>query len=67
MVEKVTESEREFQVSHPDGSTSTIKGKLVQTDHGVVDENGNPKLSAHVALSGPIMPTHVLNPEGGTK
>lgn len=63
MAETVTEEEKEFNVTHPDGSQSTIKGKLISTDHGETDEDGNPKISVHVALSGPIMPVHVLNPE----
>jgi len=61
--ETVTEEEKEFTVTHPDGSTSVIKGKLIQTDHGVTDADGNPKISAHVALSGPVMPVHILNGE----
>lgn len=59
----ITEEEKEFQITHPDGSMSTIKGKVVTTDHGETDEEGNPKVSVHVALSGPVMPTHVLNAE----
>lgn len=58
-----TEEEREFAVAHPDGSQSTIKGKVITTDHGVTDEDGNPKISTHIALSGPVMPVHILDEE----
>lgn len=60
MSESVTEEEREFKVTHPDGSMSTIKGKVVVTDHGVTDAEGNPKISTHIALEGPVMPVHIL-------
>jgi uncharacterized Rossmann fold enzyme len=63
MEETVTEEEREFKVTHEDGSQSVIKGKIVNTDHGVTDEDGNPKISTHIALEGPIMPVHVLSGE----
>lgn len=63
MAETTTEEEREFKVTHPDGSESVIKGKVIVTDHGVTDEDGNPKISTHVALEGPAMPVHVLNGE----
>jgi uncharacterized Rossmann fold enzyme len=63
MPETTTEEEKEFTISHPDGSTSTIKGKVVTTDHGVTDKDGNPKISSHIALSGQVMPVHVLNGE----
>jgi len=59
----VTEEEREFKIGHPDGSTSTIKGKVITTDHHETDADGNPKISTHIALSGPVMPVHILNPE----
>lgn len=58
-----TEEEKEFPVTHPDGSMSVIKGKIVTTDHGETDEEGYPKISTHIALSGPVMPVHILNPE----
>lgn len=61
--ETTSEEEKEFQVTHPDGSTSVIKGKVVTTDHGVTDEDGNPKISVHVALEGLPLPVHVLNGE----
>lgn len=63
MAETTTEEEREFIVTHPDGSTSAIKGKVVVTDHGVTDDEGNPKISTHIALEGPVMPTHIIDGE----
>lgn len=60
MAESTTEEEREFKVTHEDGSMSTIKGKVIVTDHGVTDEEGNPKISTHIALEGPVMPVHIL-------
>lgn len=58
-----TEEEKEFKVTHPDGSESVIKGKIVTTDHKETDEEGFPKISTHIALSGPVMPVHIINPE----
>ena len=63
--EIVTEEEKEFNVVHEDGTKSTIKGKIVTTDHGVTDEDGNPKISTHIALSGPVMPVHVIAGKNG--
>lgn len=67
MSESVTEEEREFEVTHPDGSMSVIKGKIVTTDHGVTDEDGNQKISTHIALTGPVMPVHILAGAGEVK
>lgn len=63
MAESISEEEREFKVTHPDGSESLIKGKVVVTDHGVTDDEGNPKISTHIALEGPVMPVHILTGE----
>lgn len=60
MADTVTEEEREFIVTHEDGSKSTIKGMVIHTDHGETDEEGNPKVSVHLALEGPVMPIHIL-------
>jgi hypothetical protein len=46
--ETVTEEEKEFTVTNEDGSVSTVKGRVVTTDHGVTDEFGNPKISVNI-------------------
>lgn len=48
MPETTTTEEKEFTVTNADGTVSTIKGDVVTTDHGVVDENGYPKISVHI-------------------
>jgi hypothetical protein len=48
MPEKVTKEEKEFTVTHEDGSTSVVKGQITTTDHGVTDEDGFPKISVHI-------------------
>lgn len=60
--ETVTIEEREFNVTHDDGSSSTIKGIVITTDHGVTDENGYPKISTHMSLDPvtPNMPAHLV-------
>lgn len=50
MAETVTEEEREFTIDHGNGITSQVKGRVITTDHGVQDENGNQKISVHVSL-----------------
>lgn len=51
MAETESEEEKEITLTHEDGSTSIVKGRLVQTDHGVTDKDGNPKISAHLHLN----------------
>ncbi len=48
MAETVTEEEKEFTITNADGSTTTIKGSIITTDHGVTDKDGNPKISVHI-------------------
>lgn len=48
--ETTTNEEREFKVTHDDGSVSLIKGNVAVTDHGVTDENGFPKISTHISM-----------------
>jgi hypothetical protein len=48
MPETTTEEEKEFTITNADGSVSTVKGKVMTTDHGVVDENGYPKISVNI-------------------
>jgi len=47
-VESTTTEEKEFTLTHEDGSTSTVKGQIMTTDHGVVDAEGNPKISVNI-------------------
>lgn len=48
MAESTTEEEKEFTVTNADGSVSTVKGKIVTTDHGVTDKDGYPKISVNI-------------------
>lgn len=48
MAETTTEEEKEFTITNEDGSTSTVRGRVVTTDHGVTDENGFPKISVNI-------------------
>lgn len=63
MAETTTEEEKEFQINHEDGSISTVTGRLITTDHGVTDEDGNPKISVHVSLHQDLSPGPVLPEE----
>ncbi len=47
MTSTVTE-EKEFTITNADGTISTVKGDGTTTDHGVVDKDGNPKISVHI-------------------
>lgn len=62
---EVTTEEREFTVTHPDGTVSQVLGTITTTDHGETDAEGNPKVSVHVGAS-PIgspapAPTHLAD------
>lgn len=64
MDETVTTEEREFTVTHADGTTSQVLGTVTTTDHGVTDEEGNPKVSVHIGAT-PVgtpapAPVHLL-------
>jgi len=60
--ETTAEEEKEYTVTHVDGSTSTIKGRIIVTDHHVVDENGIPKISTHISLDASKMPWPAVDP-----
>lgn len=62
MAEKITEEEREFELTHEDGSVSRVKGRVIVTDHGVTDEEGNPKISTHISLDQTIPPLPAVLP-----
>jgi hypothetical protein len=64
MAETTTEEERKFTIDHGNGATSTIKGRVITTDHGVTDEEGNPKISVHISMdqSVPPLPAVAVTP-----
>ena len=47
-MEKVTTEEKEMTVTTVSGAKSKVMATVVTTDHGVTDENGNPKISVEV-------------------
>jgi len=51
MEETVTTEEKEFTVTHADGTVSQVKGTITTTDHGETDADGNPKISVHIGAS----------------
>ena len=51
MEEKITTEEKEFTVTHADGTTSQVKGTVTTTNHGETDAEGNPKVSVHIGAS----------------
>lgn len=48
---EITTEEKEFTVTHEDGTTSQVKGTITTTHHGETDEFGNPKISVHIGAS----------------
>jgi len=50
-MEKVTVEQKEMTVEHEDGSIEKVLGTITTTDHGVTDEEGNPKISVNVGVS----------------
>lgn len=47
-MENTETEDKEFTVTNADGSVSTVKGRVMTTDHGVTDENGFPKISVNI-------------------
>lgn len=62
MAETTTEEEKEFKMTHEDGSISLVKGRVITTDHGVLDADGNPKISVHVSLDKTMQPWPAVDP-----
>lgn len=48
MAETVTEEEKEMTITGEDGVESKVMAKVITTDHGVTDEDGNPKISVNI-------------------
>lgn len=65
MAETVTEEEKEFEMTHEDGTVSHVKGRVITTHHGVNDDEGNPKVSVHVSLDKVAQPWPAITPEKG--
>lgn len=49
-METVTEEDREMTVTDLDGKQTKVMAKVVTTDHGVTDEDGNPKISVNIKV-----------------
>jgi hypothetical protein len=49
-METITEEDREFTLTHEDGTTETVVGKVITTDHGETDNDGFPKISVEVKV-----------------
>lgn len=47
-METTTQEETEMTFTNADGSITKVKGMVSVTDHGVVDENGYPKISTNI-------------------
>lgn len=49
-MEKITTEDKEMTVTTPDGDQHKVMAQVVTTDHGVTDEEGNPKISVEVKV-----------------
>lgn len=49
-METVTEEEKEMTVTGLDGVPVKVMAKVITTDHGVTDEEGNPKISVEIKV-----------------
>jgi hypothetical protein len=49
-METVTTEKQEMAVTTLDGVETTVVATIVKTDHGVVDENGIPKVSVNIIV-----------------
>lgn len=49
-METVTTEEQEMTVTGLDGGQTKVVATVVKTDHGVVDEHGNPKISVEIKI-----------------
>jgi hypothetical protein len=55
-METVTTEKQEMAVTTLDGVETTVVATIVKTDHGVVDENGIPKVSVNIIVpSAPLV------------
>jgi hypothetical protein len=49
-MEKVTIEDKEMTITDLDGKQSKVMAKVITTDHGVTDEDGNPKISVEIKV-----------------
>lgn len=49
-METVTTEDKEMTVTGADGVPTKIMAKVITTDHGVTDAEGNPKISVEIKV-----------------
>lgn len=49
-METVTTEDKEMTVTTLDGEQHKVMAKVIRTDHGVTDEEGNPKISVEIKV-----------------
>lgn len=49
-MEKITTEDKEMTVTGEDGTQTTVMARVITTDHGVTDEQGNPKISVEIKV-----------------
>lgn len=49
-METVTTEDKEMTVTGADGVPTKVMAKVITTDHGVTDEEGNPKISVEIKV-----------------
>lgn len=49
-METVTTEDKEMTVTTIDGKQHKVMAKVIRTDHGVTDEEGNPKISVEIKV-----------------
>lgn len=49
-MEKITTEDKEMTVTDISGNAVKVMAKVVTTDHGVTDEDGNQKISVNVHI-----------------
>lgn len=49
-METVTTEDKEMTLTGLDGAQTKVMAKVIRTDHGVTDEEGNPKISVEIKV-----------------
>ena len=49
-METVTTEDKEMTVTTADGQEHKVMAKVIRTDHGVTDAEGNPKISVEIKV-----------------
>lgn len=49
-METVTTEDKEMTITTIDGQQHKVMAKVITTDHGVTDEEGNPKISVEIKV-----------------